>query len=72
MNSFIEPLVKDVLSLWSGIEMETVECLKTVRAGLICVSCDIPASRKLNGFVGHSALKGCSRMFEIISNNELW
>ena len=30
MNSFIEPLVKDLLSLWSGIEMETVEGLKTV------------------------------------------
>ena len=28
---------------------------------LLCAACDIPASRKLGGFVGHNALKGCSR-----------
>jgi len=28
---------------------------------LICGNCDIPASRKLGGFLGHSAFKGCSR-----------
>ncbi len=32
-----------------------------VRAALICVSCDIPASRKVSGFVGHNAYRACSR-----------
>ena len=61
MNSFLEPLVRDLLSLWKGIEMETSEGIQKVRAALVCVSCDIPASRKLVGFVGHSALKACSK-----------
>lgn len=32
-----------------------------VRAALICTSCDIPASRKVSGFVGHTGYRGCSR-----------
>lgn len=61
MNPFIEHLVRDLLMLWKGVDMETPEGTKLVRACLLCVSCDIPASRKLVGFVGHSALKACSK-----------
>lgn len=61
MNSFLEHLVRDLLSLSKGIEMATPEGTKVVRASLLCVSCDIPASRKLVGFVGHSAFKACSK-----------
>ena len=61
MNAFIEHLVRDLLSLWKGVNMETPEGTRLVRACLLCVSCDIPASRKLVGFVGHSALKACSK-----------
>ena len=32
-----------------------------VRAALICTACDIPAARKVSGFVGHSAYRACSR-----------
>ena len=32
-----------------------------VHAALICTVCDIPASRKVSGFVSHSAYRGCSR-----------
>ena len=32
-----------------------------VRAVLSCVSCDIPATRKVCGFYGFNALKGCSK-----------
>lgn len=32
-----------------------------VRAALLCVGCDIPAARKVCGFVGHGGLKGCSK-----------
>ena len=34
---------------------------QTVRAALICNASDIPASRKVGGFMGHAAFKGCSR-----------
>ena len=32
-----------------------------VRYALLCVACDIPASRKVLGFLGHSATLGCSK-----------
>ena len=32
-----------------------------VRAALNCVSCDIPDARKVCGFVGHRARKGCNK-----------
>lgn len=35
--------------------------LQLVRCALLCVACDIPACRKVNGFMGHSATLGCSK-----------
>jgi hypothetical protein len=61
INSFLEPLVQDLLKLWKGIEMPTTEGTQVLRAALLCNSSDIPATRKVGGFVGHAALKGCSR-----------
>ena len=61
INSFIEPLVQELLKLWKGIEMRTMEGTQVVRAVLLCNSSDIPATRKVGGFVGHGAPKGCSR-----------
>ncbi len=61
MNSFIEPLVRQLLKLWTGVDMDTPDGIKKVRAALLVASSDIPATRKLTGFVGHSATKACSR-----------
>jgi len=61
MNSFLEPVVKDLSKLWKGVKMQTADSEQTVRAALICGNCDIPASRKLGGFLGQSAFKGRSR-----------
>lgn len=35
-----------------------------VRCALLCVSCDLPAGRKLCGFLGHSAKLGCSKCYK--------
>ena len=32
-----------------------------VRGALLCIACDIPACRKVCGFLGHSATLGCSK-----------
>ena len=32
-----------------------------LKAGLLCVACDIPAARKVCGFLGHMAKLGCSK-----------
>ncbi len=62
INSYLSPLVKELNHLWDGVTMESTEGLKViVRAALLCTSCDIPASRKVSGFVGHNAYRGCSR-----------
>ena len=31
---------------------------------MLCVACDLPAGRKVCGFLGHSAHLGCSRCFK--------
>ena len=60
INSFLEPLVEDLLKLWNGIEMLTTEGKQVIHAALLCNSSDIPATRKVGGFVGHGVLRGCS------------
>lgn len=41
-----------------------------VRAALLCVACDIPAARKVCGFVGHQALRGCSKCLKEFPTEE--
>ena len=37
------------------------QTLKCFKLALLCVGCDIPASRKLCGFLGHAANVGCNK-----------
>lgn len=56
----MEGNTNDLSKLWRGIQIETSEGTQQFFAALICSSSDIPACRKVGGFVGHSATKGCS------------
>lgn len=64
MNSFLYQLVQELKELWSGF---IIHCpshpLKNIpiHGAFTCCACDIPATRKLCGFVGHSAKLGCSK-----------
>ena len=62
INSFIETFVQELLKLWKVIEMPTSEGTQVVHAVLLCNSSDIPATRKVGGFVGHGTQKGCSHV----------
>ena len=70
MNSFLYPLVQELKELWSGV---IIDCpshpLKNIpiHAALTCCACDILATRKLCGFVGHSAKLGCSKCTKVLS-----
>ena len=32
-----------------------------MKAALVCTSADVPATRKLSGYLGHNALYGCTK-----------
>ena len=53
INSFLKPLVDELKQLWTGVRLVIL-----VRGALLCVGCDIPAARKVGGFLGHRATKG--------------
>ena len=62
VNTYIEPLVNDLLQFWDGIPLYVYGAgEKIVRCALLCVSCDSPASRKTCGFLSHSANLGCTK-----------
>ena len=65
INSFLGPMVKELLELWHGCYLGNIPFRRFVRAALLCVSCDVPAVRKVAGFVGHGGLRGCSRCLKV-------
>lgn len=68
VNSFITPLVNELKVAWSqGFQLASSKSSylkKNFKVALMCVGCDIPATRKLCGFLGHSATLGCSKCFK--------
>ncbi len=65
MNSYLGPLVEDLNVGWNdGFVVKTHgDSEISLR---ICIACDIPASRKVCGFLGHNAL-GCNKCFNNVS-----
>ena len=63
INSFLQPLVSELIDFFKGVDMSVrgYNDLQKVRCALLCVASDLPAARKVCGFVGHSARLGCSR-----------
>lgn len=64
INTYLEPMVNELLELWRGVRIETGRSVlgsRTVRAALFCICSDIPATRKLCGFYGFKAKHGCSK-----------
>ena len=72
MNSFLQPLVEELKKLWSGVIVH-IEGRPSVfiRAAPICVACDIPAARKVCGFLAHSALRGVPSVWKCFQQRPL-
>ena len=67
LNSYMTPLVEELVELWNdGMTIMQDFNQIVVKAALLCVSCDIPAVRKVCGFLGHAARLGrtkCTKEF---------
>ena len=60
INSYLTPLVLDLSEGWNvGFHIRSSHI--TIKVALACVSCDIPASRKVCGFLSHNAAFGCNK-----------
>ena len=72
VNSYLSPLVTELLQLWKGVQLKVYNSRqKVVRAALLLVACDMPASRKVCGFLSHSANLGCHRCYCEFSEGSL-
>ncbi|XP_061190105.1 uncharacterized protein LOC133197961 [Saccostrea echinata] len=63
-NTFLQPLVDELQEAWVGYHLDSYTSPSdpvSFRLALLCVGCDVPASRKLCGFLGHSATLGCNK-----------
>lgn len=64
INTYLRPMVDELLDLWNGIQLESNKSslgIRTIRVALALISSDIPATRKVCGFYGFNALHGCSK-----------
>ena len=67
INSFLSPLVIDLKEVWiNGISITSspTKGTVTVKLALTCVACDMPASRKVCGFLSHNASLGCNKCYK--------
>ena len=67
INSFLAPLVRDLNTLYDGvfIRSPSLVSITNIRAILISVMCDLPATRKVCGYTNFNGLKGCSKCFRV-------
>ena len=64
--------MKELQDVWHGIPLTVQSGVSAseqvlIRCALLCVACDIPAGRKVCGFLSHSAAKGCSKCSKVFS-----
>ncbi len=65
LNPYLECMVNDLLKLWDGVQLKTANSSllpsRLIRAALVYISSDLPATRKVCGFYGIKATYGCSK-----------
>ena len=61
INTFLGPMVHELLELWQGCWIGSGAKKVFVRCALLGAVCDVPASRKVGGYVGHAGQVGCTK-----------
>ena len=67
LNHFLNPAVDELNALWKGVKVNTHDSPSAtvkIQASILCFASDIPAARKLCGFLGHGARRGCSHCYK--------
>ena len=67
LNPYLSCIVNELLKLWEGVQMNTpYRTIPTnlIRAALVYISSDLPATCKICGFYAVNALHGCSKCFK--------
>jgi len=72
VNTFIRPLVNELIEFWSGLLLNEpgISGRVVYKMALLGISNDIPATRKFGGFIGFNAKKGCSKCFKEFPRSE--
>ena len=64
INTYFNPLVSELCALWEGVSFDTHDSgTQMVHCALLCIGCDLPAGRKVCGFLSYTANLGCSRCY---------
>ena len=64
LNPYLGCMVNDLLKLWDGVQLQIPSSIlgsRLIRAALVYISLDLPATRKLCGFYSIKATYGCSK-----------
>ena len=71
MNSYLRPSVKELNSLWSeGFTLVRGVERIVMHAALLTSVCDVPATAKIGGFVGHASKHACWKCSKVFPHNE--
>lgn len=71
IDTYLKPLINEFQEYKSGLSVVTPQKLSiTIRLALACISCDIPATRKVCGFLSHHANLGCNKCYKDFSSIE--
>lgn len=69
LNSYMAPVIEELHCAWTegfripARQKDGTELTVTIRLALTCIACDIPATRKICGFLGHRATLGCNKCY---------
>ena len=71
INSFLTPLVNELLLFLEGVELNVAgsNTKKKMRCALLSVACDLLAGRKACGFLSYTAHLGCWRCLKTFSGS---
>lgn len=71
MDSYLLPFIEELNLIYTqGLSVKTPQDTHVIlRLALSCITCDIPATRKVCGFLSHAARLGCNKCYKEFSQD---